>query len=199
MSSVQQGGAIVRSYTYNALGERVVSTIPGTTGNPDGSGGTPDVHTYTVYDESGRWLGDYDHNGAVLQQAIWLDDLPVGLLAGAGANQKLHYIEPDHLGSLRAVIDRTRDVAIWTWALQGEAFGNSPVYKAAAYAGSGEAANALATFYMKADKSGQLGDLQQALALFVRQFALQGDPAFDVGARGRLAVGVEAQGDLDSG
>lgn len=31
-----------------------------------------------------------------------------------------------------------------------------PVYKAAAYAGSGEAANALATFYMKADKSGQL-------------------------------------------
>ncbi|KRA82123.1 hypothetical protein ASD78_02335 [Lysobacter sp. Root667] len=126
MRSVQQGGAIVRSYTYNALGERVVSTIPGTTGNPDGSGGTPEVRTYTVYDESGRWLGDYDHNGAVLQQAIWLDDLPVGLLAGAGANQKLHYIEPDHLGSPRAVIDRTRDVAIWTWALQGEAFGNSP-------------------------------------------------------------------------
>ncbi|MEG3792722.1 RHS repeat-associated core domain-containing protein, partial [Lysobacter sp. CCNWLW3] len=87
--------------------------------------GTPAVNTYTVYDESGRWLGDYDHNGAVLQQAIWLDDLPVGLLAGAGANQKLHYIEPDHLGTPRAVIDRSRDVAIWTWALQGEAFGNS--------------------------------------------------------------------------
>ena len=62
----------------------------------------------------------------MLQQAIWLDDLPVGLLAGSGANQKLHYIEPDHLGTPRAVIDRTRDVAIWTWALQGEAFGNSP-------------------------------------------------------------------------
>lgn len=125
MSSVQQSGAIVRSYAYNALGERVLSTVPAITGNPDGSGGTPAVDTYSVYDESGRWLGDYDHNGVVLQQAIWLDDLPDGLLTGTGANQKLHYIEPDHLGTPRAVIDRTRDVAIWTWALQGEAFGNS--------------------------------------------------------------------------
>ncbi|RDZ28043.1 RHS repeat-associated core domain-containing protein [Lysobacter silvisoli] len=126
MRSVQSGSTIVRSYAHNALGERVLSTIPAVTGNPDGSGGTPAVHTYTVYDESGRWLGDYDTNGAVLQQAIWLDDLPVGLLAGAGAQQKLHYIEPDHLGTPRAVIDRTRNLAIWTWALQGEAFGNSP-------------------------------------------------------------------------
>ncbi|WP_231118116.1 RHS repeat-associated core domain-containing protein [Lysobacter silvisoli] len=126
MRSLQVGGTVVRGYAYNALGERVLSTVPGITGNPDGSGGTPDVHTYTVYDESGRWLGDYDTNGAVLQQAIWLDDLPVGLLAGAGAQQKLHYIEPDHLGTPRAVIDRTRNLAIWTWALQGEAFGNSP-------------------------------------------------------------------------
>lgn len=126
MNSVSQNGTMLRSYAYNALGERVLSTIPAVTGNPDGSGGTPAVNTYTVYDESGRWLGDYDHNGAVLQQAIWLDDLPVGLLAGAGANQKLHYIEPDHLGTPRAIIDRTRNVAIWTWALQGEAFGNSP-------------------------------------------------------------------------
>lgn len=126
LRGVQQSGTIVRSYSYNALGERVLSTIPAVTGNPDGSGGSPAVNTYTVYDESGRWLGDYDHNGAVVQQAIWLDDLPVGLLAGAGAGQKLHYIEPDHLGTPRAVIDRTRDVAIWTWALQGEAFGNSP-------------------------------------------------------------------------
>ena len=125
MNSVSQNGTMLRSYAYNALGERVLSTIPAVAGNPDGSGGTPAVNTYTVYDESGRWLGDYDHNGAVLQQAIWLDDLPVGLLAGTGANQKLHYIEPDHLGTPRAVIDRSRDVAIWTWALQGEAFGNS--------------------------------------------------------------------------
>ncbi|SON96685.1 RhsD protein (fragment) [Xanthomonas citri pv. fuscans] len=42
----------------------------------------------------------------------------------ANAN-KLHYIEPDHLGSPRVVIDPTRDVAVWTWSLKGEAFGNT--------------------------------------------------------------------------
>ena len=36
------------------------------------------ANTYTVYDEAGHWLGDYDNTGAALQQAIWLDDLPVG-------------------------------------------------------------------------------------------------------------------------
>ncbi|KQZ56526.1 MULTISPECIES: RHS repeat-associated core domain-containing protein [unclassified Lysobacter] len=116
LTQIDVGGLTQAVYQYNGFGERVRATQVFT-------GGTD---TQTIYDESGQWLGDYDHNGAVLQQAIWLDDLPVGLLAGAGANQKLHYIEPDHLGTPRAVIDRSRDVAIWTWALQGEAFGNSP-------------------------------------------------------------------------
>ncbi|MEJ2831135.1 RHS repeat protein, partial [Lysobacter sp. CCNWLW52] len=57
MNSVSQNGTMLRSYAYNALGERVLSTIPAVAGNPDGSGGTPAVNTYTVYDESGRWLG----------------------------------------------------------------------------------------------------------------------------------------------
>lgn len=112
LSQVKQGGVVTASYVYNALGERVVASTGG-------------VSTHTVYDEVGRWLGDYDNTGAPLQQVVWLDDLPVGLLAGAGAGQALHYVEPDHLGTPRAVIDRTRDVAIWTWDAKSEAFGNS--------------------------------------------------------------------------
>ncbi len=78
-----------------------------------------------MYDEAGRWLGDYDATGATQQQAVWLGDAPVGLLAGAGTAQKLHYVQPDHLGTPRAVIDATRNVAIWSWEAKGEAFGNS--------------------------------------------------------------------------
>lgn len=44
---------------------------------------------------------------------------------GAGANQKLLYLEPDALGSPRVAIDPDRDVAMWRWDLTGEAFGNS--------------------------------------------------------------------------
>ncbi|QBO03358.1 RHS repeat-associated core domain-containing protein [Xanthomonas oryzae] len=109
MSMAKRAGALVMNYRYNGKGEQVQRFL-GTT------------NTYTLYDEAGHWLGDYDSNGAPKQQAIWLDDLPVGLLANAN---KLHYIEPDHLGSPRVVIDPTRNVAVWTWSLKGEAFGNT--------------------------------------------------------------------------
>ncbi|MEA9579783.1 RHS repeat-associated core domain-containing protein [Xanthomonas nasturtii] len=109
MTQVKRAGAAVMNYRYNGRGEQVRRYL-GTT------------NTYTLYDEAGHWLGDYDTNGAPKQQAIWLDDLPVGLLANGG---QLHYIEPDHLGSPRVVVDAARDVAVWNWSLKGEAFGNT--------------------------------------------------------------------------
>ncbi|WP_190276429.1 RHS repeat-associated core domain-containing protein [Xanthomonas citri] len=109
MAQARRAGAVTMNYRYNGKGEQVRRFL-GTT------------NTYTLFDEAGHRLGDYDSNGAPKQQAIWLDDLPVGLLANAS---KLHYIEPDHLGSPRVVIDPTRDVAVWTWSLKGEAFGNT--------------------------------------------------------------------------
>jgi RHS repeat-associated protein len=109
---VRIGNLVTMNYAYNGRGEQVVKYL-----------GT--VYTYAVYDEAGRWLGDYDSKGAAKQQAIWLDDLPVGLLVGSDASQKLHYVEPDALGTPRVVIDPIRDVAVWKWELTGEAFGNS--------------------------------------------------------------------------
>lgn len=111
MAQTKQGGAVVMEYRYNGRGEQVRKFLATT-------------NTYTVYDDAGRWLGDYDNAGAPIQQAIWLDDLPVGLLAGPA--QQLHYIEPDHLGTPRVVIDPVRNVAVWHWDLKSEAFGNSP-------------------------------------------------------------------------
>ncbi|MCC4606025.1 RHS repeat protein [Xanthomonas campestris pv. parthenii] len=109
MTQARRAGAVTMNYRYNGRGEQVRRFL-GTT------------NTYTLYDEAGHWLGDYDNNGAPKQQAIWLNDLPVGLLANANT---LHYIEPDHLGSPRVVIEPTRDMAVWTWSLKGEAFGNT--------------------------------------------------------------------------
>jgi RHS repeat-associated protein len=109
MSQARRSGSVTMNYRYNGRGEQVRRFLGST-------------NTYTLYDEAGHWLGDYDDNGAPLQQAIWLDDLPVGLLAADG---QPYYIEPDHLGSPRVVIDPARDVAVWTWNLKGEAFGNT--------------------------------------------------------------------------
>ncbi|QNH23137.1 RHS repeat protein [Xanthomonas sp. GW] len=109
LSQAKRSGTLAMEYRYNDRGEQVRRFL-GTT------------NTYTVYDEAGHWLGDYDTDGKALQQAIWLDDLPVGVLAGTALN----YVQPDHLGAPRTVIDPVRDVAIWKWDIKGEAFGNSP-------------------------------------------------------------------------
>lgn len=109
MSQVKQNAVVQRNYAYNGKGEQVRKYLGATS-------------TYTVFDEAGHWLGDYDNTGAALQQAIWLDDLPVGLIANGN---QLHYIEPDHLGTPRVVIEVARNVPVWTWDLKSEAFGNS--------------------------------------------------------------------------
>ncbi|MCE4353561.1 polymorphic toxin type 34 domain-containing protein [Xanthomonas hortorum] len=107
MSQVKRNGAVAREYRYNGKGEQVRGFL-----------GT--ANTYTLYDEFGRWMGDYDNAGKPLQQAIWLDDMPVGVTS---ADAKLAYIEPDHLGSPRVVIDPARNTAVWAWNLKSEAFG----------------------------------------------------------------------------
>ncbi|UAY74973.1 MULTISPECIES: RHS repeat-associated core domain-containing protein [Pseudoxanthomonas] len=108
MSSVKAGGTTTRNYKYNGKGERVRSYLS-------------TANTYTLYDEAGHWVGDYGANGTPVQQAIWMDDLPVGLRTAAAGT--VSYIEPDHLGSPRVVIDPVANTAIWKWDIKGEAFG----------------------------------------------------------------------------
>lgn len=108
MASVSNGTTVVRHYAYNGRGEQVRRQTDAT-------------NSYAVYDEAGHWLGEYAGDGSAVQQAIWLDDLPVGLLS----DTQLHYVEPDHLGTPRAVIDPVRNVAVWSWPLKSEAFGDS--------------------------------------------------------------------------
>lgn len=113
MTQVKSGGVITRQYEYNAKGEQ-------TRGHLDADS------AYFSYDEAGHLLGEYGGDGNPKQQLLWFGDLPVGVLQGAGPSQALHYIEPDHLGTPRAIIDGTRNVAIWEWKLTGEAFGATP-------------------------------------------------------------------------
>jgi RHS repeat-associated protein len=117
MTQTRDGTTVRMNYVYNGRGEQVRRFL-GTT------------NTYTLYDEAGHWLGDYGNNGntAPSQQVIWFGDLPIGLFVGAGASQKLHYIQPDALGTPRVVIDPSRGAlgtTIWRWDLNGEAFGTT--------------------------------------------------------------------------
>ncbi|MFD0322478.1 RHS repeat-associated core domain-containing protein [Lysobacter gummosus] len=112
LSQFKVDGAANMYYSYNGMGQQVRRT-------------SSTLILHSIYAEDGRWLGEYGDTGVAHQQVIWLDDLPVGVISGIGSAQKLFYIEPDHLGSPRVVIDPSRNVAVWKWGLKGEAFGNT--------------------------------------------------------------------------
>jgi RHS repeat-associated protein len=113
MSAVKQGAAVVESYGYNHRGERVLRAP---------ASGDAQV---TVYDEAGQWVGNYSATGQAQQQVIWLDNYPVALIqTPATGVPGLAYIQPDHLGTPRVVIDPVRDVAIWEWSSKSEVFGD---------------------------------------------------------------------------
>ncbi|MCL1633388.1 DUF6531 domain-containing protein [Luteimonas sp. SX5] len=112
LRQVKAGSTVTMNYVLNAHGQQVRRYL-----------GTS--NSYSLYDEEGRWLGEYSAGGVPVQQAIWLDDLPTGLLAGSGTTQKLHYLQPDHLATPRTVIDQALNTVIWRWDLNGDAFGNT--------------------------------------------------------------------------
>ncbi len=136
LTQVKQAGSLKATYLYNGRGERVHRALAGAvpTGELKSTDGprkpwVPPVvpppnpaNTSTLYDEAGQWIGDY-HGDTPVQQVIWLDDLPIGLLVGSGASRQLLYLEPDHLGTPRVAIDPGRNLPVWKWDLKGEAFG----------------------------------------------------------------------------
>jgi RHS repeat-associated protein/uncharacterized repeat protein (TIGR02543 family) len=101
------------SYTYNALGQRVTKTVNGAT-------------RQFVYDEQGHLTGEYDSAGQLLQELIWLGDLPIAVLkpaTGQAVPPDLYYIHADHLSTPRAITRPGDNQVVWSW--ESEAFGTS--------------------------------------------------------------------------
>lgn len=103
---VSSGGTVIAAYDVNALGQRVRKTVGGSV-------------THFVYDEQGRLLGEYDGSGTIVQETVWLDDLPVAILRPfVGVTPltiNIFYVHADHLGTPRAVTRVSDNVLRWTW------------------------------------------------------------------------------------
>jgi RHS repeat-associated protein len=108
-------GSTTRRYQYTGQGLRVRKwTSSNTSGN-----------TYFVYNENAQLIGEYNNTGARVQEIIWLGNLPIGVIAGTAAVPVLHYIESDHLGTPRVIVEATRNVGIWRWNQTNDPFGES--------------------------------------------------------------------------
>ncbi len=95
-------GPATASYAHNALGQRVKKVAGGVT-------------TYFVFDEAGHLLGEYDGAGALIQETIWLEDIPVATLRPNGGSVSIFYVHADHLNTPRRITRPSDSVIVWRW------------------------------------------------------------------------------------
>jgi RHS repeat-associated protein len=98
------------SYIYNGLGQRIQKSGPGGT-------------TLFAYDEAGHLLGEYSNAGSLIQETLWLGDLPVATLR-PGTPVGIYYVHADHLGTPRAVTRSSDNAKVWRW--DSDPFGIAP-------------------------------------------------------------------------
>ena len=91
------------TFIYNALGQMIEAS--------NGSSGT----TLYVYDQAGHLLGEYDGSGNLIQETVWLGDIPVATIRRNGASVAIYYVESDQLDIPRAVIRPSDNAQLWTW------------------------------------------------------------------------------------
>ena len=137
-------GAQAKSYTFDAAGnttsDGTTTWVYGGNGRPTSAGSTTFLinalgqrvkkttgssSTRFVYDEAGRLWGEYDGAGNLIQEFVWLGDLPVATLRDNGTGgTNIYYVHPDHLGTPRAITRATDNQFVWKWD-NTEPFGNS--------------------------------------------------------------------------
>jgi RHS repeat-associated protein len=105
MSVANVGGATY--YVYNALGQLIEKY---------GNGGT----TLLMYDEAGHLLGEYSSTGALIEETIWMGDIPVATLrpngsTGCTSTLCIFYVHSDHLRTPRKITRPSDNGLMWRW------------------------------------------------------------------------------------
>lgn len=116
MSATTSSGAVTNQ--YDAFDLRVAKTAAGVT-------------TYYVYDDTGVLIGEYDANGAMVTESVYLDGgTPVSLLKHSGnaasntLTVDLYNVYADHLGAPRIVTRQSDNKMVWRWD-SAESYGGS--------------------------------------------------------------------------
>jgi RHS repeat-associated protein len=102
------------TYWYNALGQRVQKI--------GANGFAGQEITYYVYDQAGQLLGEYDRDGALLQETVYLDGMPVAVLKQEQGSTVPYYAYSDHLNTPRVITRASDNAMVWRWD-QADPFG----------------------------------------------------------------------------
>jgi RHS repeat-associated protein len=90
-------------YVYNALGQRIEKYSSST-------------NVLFAYDESGHLIGEYDGGGNLVEETVWLGDLPVATLRPNGSGGvNIFYIHADHLNAPKSITRPSDNAIVWRW------------------------------------------------------------------------------------
>lgn len=122
MIEARRGVARVAGYAYNAVGERVCVASAG--GRCPTAGDNGIAYRQYMYDGEGHLLGEYDGNGSMLSEFVWIDDTPVAVLKPAASatthgglvvgDVAVYFVHPDHLDTPRVIVNADGD-EVWSW------------------------------------------------------------------------------------
>ena len=100
-------GSTTSNYVYSALGQMIKKTVGSTT-------------TLLVYDEAGHVLGEYSSSGALIQETVWMGDIPVATLrpngsTGCSSTICVFYVHTDQLNAPRKITRPSDNKLAWRW------------------------------------------------------------------------------------
>ena len=79
-----------------------------------------------MYDLEGHLIGEYTSAGVLIQETVWLNDLPIATIRPNGTGISVYFIHSDELGTPRVVTDTTNKPV---WRSDGDAFQNGDAVK----------------------------------------------------------------------
>jgi RHS repeat-associated protein len=98
------GSTVTADYTYDGLERLAIRTTQNM---------TPASTTHYVYDLSGRLIAEATATGTTLREYVWLDDLPLALVADVDTmSPNLYFVHADHLDRPLKMTDASQAI-VW--------------------------------------------------------------------------------------
>ena len=90
------------TFIYSALGQMIEASEPSGT-------------ILYVHDQAGHLVGEYDGSGNLIQETVWLGDIPVATIRPSGSTVEIYYAVTDQLDTPREVVRPSDNAVMWSW------------------------------------------------------------------------------------
>jgi RHS repeat-associated protein len=103
LAELDMGSTVTANYTYDGLERLAIRTT---------SNMTPAGTTQYVYDLAGHLITEADSSGNTLTEYVWLDDMPLAVVANVDTSPTLYFVHADHLNRPIRMTDGSES-AVW--------------------------------------------------------------------------------------